>query len=70
MSAVPGMKMASALAAQLGPMAASAGRGGLRESDVSAVLKRIPVDVGGGRVTVRWGWGWGCGLGVGGWGLG
>lgn len=53
MSAVPGLKMAAALAAQLGPTAAGAGRGGLRESDVSAVLKRIPVDVGGGRVTVR-----------------
>jgi hypothetical protein len=53
MSAVPGLKMASALAAQLGPAAADAGRGGLREADVTAVLKRIPVDVGGGRVTVR-----------------
>ncbi|KIZ05037.1 hypothetical protein MNEG_2924 [Monoraphidium neglectum] len=52
MSAVPGLKMAAALAAQLGPTAAGAGRGGLRESDVSAVLKRIPVDVGGGRVTL------------------
>lgn len=53
MSAVPGLKMANALAAQLGPQAASAGRGGLREADVSGVLRRIPVDVGGGRVTVR-----------------
>lgn len=52
MSAVPGLKMASALAAQLGPAAADAGRGGLREADVSAVLKKIPVDVGGGRVTL------------------
>lgn len=52
MSAVPGLKMAAALAAQLGPAAAGAGRGGLRESDVSGVLKKIPVDVGGGRVTV------------------
>lgn len=53
MSAVPGLKMAAALAAQLGPAAAAAGRGGLREADVSGTLKKIPVDVGGGRVTVR-----------------
>lgn len=52
MSAAPGLKMAAALAAQLGPQAASAGRGGLREADVSGVLRRIPVDVGGGRVTL------------------
>ncbi|KAI8471758.1 MAG: hypothetical protein J3K34DRAFT_416160 [Monoraphidium minutum] len=52
MAAVPGLKMAAALAGQLGPAAAGAGRGGLRESDVSGVLKRIPVDVGGGRVTL------------------
>ncbi len=52
MTAVPGLKMAAALAGQLGPAAADAGRGGLREADVAAVLKRIPVDVGGGRVTV------------------
>ncbi|GBG00291.1 hypothetical protein Rsub_12970 [Raphidocelis subcapitata] len=52
MSAVPGLKMASALAGQLGPDAAKAGRGGLREAEVSGVLKKIPVDVGGGRVTL------------------
>lgn len=52
MSAVPGLKMAAALAGQLGPEALRAGRGGLRESDVTAVLKRVPVDVGGGRVTL------------------
>ncbi len=53
MAAVPGLKMGAALAAQLGPAAAAAGRGGVREADVSATLKKIPVDLGGGRVTVR-----------------
>ncbi|KAF8065573.1 dus [Scenedesmus sp. PABB004] len=49
MSAVPGLKMSQALATQLGPEAAAGGRGGLRESDVAAVLKKIPVELGAGK---------------------
>ncbi|KAF8065576.1 hypothetical protein HT031_003177 [Scenedesmus sp. PABB004] len=52
MSAVPGLKMSQALATQLGPEAAAGGRGGLRESDVAAVLKKIPVELGAGKTRV------------------
>lgn len=52
MNAVPGFKMSQALATQLGPEAARSGRSGMRESDVAAVLKKIPVELGAGKTRV------------------
>lgn len=52
MNAVPGFKMSSALATKLGPEAARSGRSGLLESDVAAVLKKIPVELGSGKTRV------------------
>mmetsp|Transcript_26046 Transcript_26046/g.56854 ORF Transcript_26046/g.56854 Transcript_26046/m.56854 type:complete len:161 (+) Transcript_26046:71-553(+) len=48
MTATPGLKMSQALAQQLGPQASR----GLRESDVEAVLKKIPIKVGAGKLRV------------------
>jgi hypothetical protein len=52
MTATPALKMSQVLATQLGPKAASGGRGGLRESDIESVLRKIPVKLGGGRMQV------------------
>ncbi|WIA16395.1 hypothetical protein OEZ86_007881 [Tetradesmus obliquus] len=51
MSAVPGLKMSQALATKLGPEVAGSRRG-LLESDVAAVLKKIPVELGAGKTRV------------------
>eukprot|EP00775_Hariotina_reticulata_P003920 gene3920-4174_t len=51
MSAVPGLKMSQALATQLGPEVVG-GRGHLKEADVAAVLKKIPVELGSGKTRV------------------
>ncbi|KAF6256230.1 hypothetical protein COO60DRAFT_1530675 [Scenedesmus sp. NREL 46B-D3] len=51
MSAVPGLKMSQALATKLGPEVAGS-RAGMRESDVAAVLKKIPVELGAGKTRV------------------
>eukprot|EP00882_Tetradesmus_deserticola_P002114 GHRQ01002264.1.p1 GENE.GHRQ01002264.1~~GHRQ01002264.1.p1 ORF type:complete len:169 (+),score=48.23 GHRQ01002264.1:191-697(+) len=51
MSAVPGLKMSHALATKLGPEVAGS-RSGMRESDVAAVLKKIPVELGAGKTRV------------------
>ncbi|KAG1655529.1 hypothetical protein FOA52_000009 [Chlamydomonas sp. UWO 241] len=48
MTATQGMKMDQALARQLGPKAAER----LRESDIEAVLKKIPIKAGAGKLQV------------------
>lgn len=52
MSAAPGFKMSQCLATALGPEAAGSGRSGVRENDVAAVLKKIPVELGAGKTRV------------------
>lgn len=49
LSAAPGLKMAQALALQLGPQLS---RKGISESEVAAVLKKVPVKLGGGKTTL------------------
>eukprot|EP00878_Enallax_costatus_P035144 GHUV01039135.1.p1 GENE.GHUV01039135.1~~GHUV01039135.1.p1 ORF type:complete len:142 (+),score=43.81 GHUV01039135.1:423-848(+) len=51
MSAVPGLKMSQALATKLGPEVAGS-RDGMRESDVAAILKKIPVELGAAKTRV------------------
>jgi hypothetical protein len=68
MSAAPGLKMSAALAQQLGPQAQQGSRGGVRESDVAALLGKIPVKLGAGKLQVGGRGGWGAGVG-GRWGV-
>lgn len=48
MTAVPGFKMSQALAQQLGPQVSR----GLREADIEAVLKKVPIKLGSGKMKV------------------
>lgn len=48
MTAAPNFKMSQALASQLGPQADK----GLREADIEAVLKKVPVRLGAGKMRV------------------
>lgn len=48
-SVSPSLKMHQALALQLGPQL---GKNGMRESEVSDVLRKIPIKLGGGKMTV------------------
>eukprot|EP00200_Dunaliella_tertiolecta_P005285 CAMPEP_0202351942 /NCGR_PEP_ID=MMETSP1126-20121109/8352_1 /ASSEMBLY_ACC=CAM_ASM_000457 /TAXON_ID=3047 /ORGANISM="Dunaliella tertiolecta, Strain CCMP1320" /LENGTH=151 /DNA_ID=CAMNT_0048944093 /DNA_START=98 /DNA_END=553 /DNA_ORIENTATION=+ len=48
MNAAPGVKMSTALANQFGPQA----KNGLKEADIEAVMKKIPVKLGAGKKQV------------------